>query len=130
MRTAFQVALAVGLVSGCAVFSDQPRRVTVNLNIDGTVLSATDGSVIAGATVTLGSGGRISFPVPLKTVQTTAAGQYAIQHALTYSEGFCPFLWVTAEAAGYVTSSIENSQSGANCLAQLQTIDIALQPVP
>lgn len=75
--------------------------------------------------MTLGWGGHFSLPTDLRTARTDAAGNYTIEHALSYSEP-CPFVWVMASAPGYNTTSREHSGHQVACTGSPQHIAIKL----
>lgn len=120
---------ATALLAGCDAWIPQSRvTITVTLNVQGVVSSAANGSVIEGATVTLGVTAPTGGQTVRQTKQTNAAGAYAIQDLFKF-ENSCPFIWVKAEAPGYVASAIDDSQSVVVCTGQVQSINIGLQPV-
>lgn len=130
MQMPVLACFAMVFLSGCGILAPEARTtVTLPLRIQGTVSSSQNGAVIAGATVTLGAVVGANTPSVRQSTQADTVGVYGIQDLLTFNN-VCPFLWVRAEAAGYVTSSIEDSRFAVACTSQTQTINIILQPAP
>lgn len=131
MRTRLLLCLALVSTAGCDLglsFGPERTVVTIVVSVQGTVISSADSSLIGGATISFGHGGNFSLPLVDTTVVADASGAYAIQRSVQTYEGECPF-WLTAAAAGFETSSHEDSRHQVTCSASTQTVRITLRPV-
>jgi hypothetical protein len=105
-----------------------PKQFIVDLTISGTVRSE-NGAPIPNATVLLGKGGYFSLPTTLESVHADASGVYHLIHHFIYYD-YCPPPWLVGQAAGFQTSSMEDSRHSPECIATPQVIDITLKPSP
>ena len=86
-------------------------------------MSATTTRALAGASVTLGSGGNFNLPATHATTQTGSDGTYSIQSAISYREE-CPVIWLQVAAPGYAQSSKQT----VACGEEPQNLNVNLNP--
>ena len=117
--------LAVTLLSCNPLGWDESETVTVVLRIQGTVTSSPENTPVVGAEVTLSGAGLYRAPAA-----TDHAGQYRIEHELTYcvkgcvlGGGGCPSLYVRAYKAGFT----QTVHTRVSCTQDLQTRNIYLR---
>lgn len=133
LRLSLWLSLLLAAVLSCDGGGTDPDIVTAEFLLEGTVRSA-NGGPIAGALVRFGSGGHFSLPIVLDSATTDVSGHFVIRDSLQYSRKAtvtaCSFLWVTAEAPGYVSSSYEDSRYRVTCDAGSRAMTFTLQPAP
>ena len=111
--------------SGCTSPTGPNRSVV--LRVSGTVASSATGSVLPGAEITVSSAGNFNLPRTVATTKADVNGSYSFQAAFSYREP-CPSIWLTASAAGHVTSSPQDARNAVACNGEPQNITITLNP--
>lgn len=123
------VALGAALAAfqGCSTGSEPEPDQVVVLHVRGKVTTEPSGEPVVGAQVSIGSGGQASVPAVRKSTTSDDEGRYELRDTLSH-DGACPFLWMHADADGYVPLvDFTDPRARVACSEATQVIDLPMR---